>query len=263
MKISSETGENSFFYAYYILSFIFIFLPVVVLVAFSFSSAKFPRFPFEMLTLDWYRAVFANEAMVKALLRSLLLGVATGLSTCILGFLAAYNLARYKVRFKAFIQTFLILPMTISYVIIGLGLLIFFSAINIPKSLFAVWLAYTVVFLPIPVGIIYSQLGRHQVNLERAALDLGANTFKTMIYITVPLVFPAIMASFLLTFTLAWDEFIIAFFLCGFEATLPVEIWVRLRSGISPMINAVGTVVIVISMATAFLGVLFLRRRKR
>jgi len=259
MKISKT---DSFFYAYYVLSFIFILLPVVALIAFSFSSAKYPRFPFEALTLDWYREVFANEAMVKALLRSVLLGVSTGLSTSILGFLAAYNLARYRVRFKTFIQTFLMLPMTISYVIIGLGLLIFFSTVNIPKSLFAVWLAYTVTFLPIPLSIIYSQLGKQQVNLERAALDLGANTFKTMMYVTVPLVLPAILASFFLTFTLAWDEFIIAFFLCGFDATLPVEIWVRLRSGISPMINAVGTIVVAISMTTAFLAVLSFRRRK-
>ena len=259
-KSAKKLAANSAIYGYLLLALIFIFLPVVMLMVFSFNSAEVPRLPLRSFTWHWYRELFANEVIIGALVRSVLLGVFVGLTTVALGFLAAFALARYAIRFQALFQTLLTLPMTVSFTIMALGLLIFFGEVGIKKSFLALWLAHSAIFMPIPVAIIYSQLGRFQVNFERAAMDLGANIFKTMFYVTVPMILPSLIASFFLVFTLSWDEFIVAFFLLGFEVTLPVKIWFMLRAGTDPAINALGTIVFGISMGTAFIAFLIYRK---
>ena len=262
-KTSPNTiATNCLLYGYFAAAVGFVLLPVVILIIFSFSAARYSRFPIKAYSLRWYSELLGDGALIEALIRSATLGVLTGLTTTFLGFLAAYCLARYEFPFKAAYHTYLILPVTVSYTIIGLGLLIFFTKLGIAGSFGAVWLAHTALFLPIPIAIIYSQLSRYQANLERAAMDLGANTPRTLFYITLPLIAPAALASFFLTYTLSWDEFIVAFFLSGFEVTLPVKIMLMIRTGLHPTINAVGAVVFAISMGTAILGFLFFRRSR-
>ncbi|RMF93528.1 MAG: ABC transporter permease [Nitrospinota bacterium] len=261
-RVLPRSATDILFYAYFLLCFLFILLPVLVLMAFSFHSGAYPALPFRSFTLKWYVALFHDQEIVEALLRSVLVGVASGLSATLLGFLAAYSLTRSRFPWHQAIYTFLMLPVMIAYLIIGLGLLILFTLLGIPKSLFAVWLSHTVINLPISVAILYAQLGKQQANLERAAQDLGANTVQTMLYVTLPLILPAILASFFLTFTLSWDEFIIAFLVSGFDVTLPVQIWSMLRSGISPRLNAVGTLVFTISIGLALATELLLTRQR-
>ena len=249
-------------YGYFVAAVVFVLLTVGILILFSFSSARYSRFPIKGYSLRWYEELFANDALIEALVRSASLGVLCGLTSTVLGFLAAYCLARYNFPFKRAFHTFLILPATVSYTIIGLGFLIFFTQIGLAGSFTAVWVAHTALFLPIPIAIIYSQLSRYQLNLERAAMDLGASTPNTLIHITLPLIAPAALASFFLTFTLSWDEFIVAFFLSGFDVTLPVRILLMIRSGLHPTINAVGALVFVVSMGAAVLGFVFFRRSR-
>ena len=259
---TAERVTNGLLYGYLVAAVAFVLLPVAILILFSFSAARYTRFPIKAYSFKWYEQLFANDALIDALIRSAVLGVLCGLTTTLLGFLAAYCLARYEFPFKAAFHTFLILPVTVSYTIIGLGLLIFFTQIGLAGSFVAVWIAHTALFLPIPVAIIYSQLTRYQMNLERAAKDLGASTPSTLIYITLPLIAPAALASFFLTFTLSWDEFIVAFFLGGFEVTLPVKILLMIRSGLHPTINAVGALVFIVSMGAAVLAFTFFRRSR-
>jgi hypothetical protein len=129
------------------------------------------------------------------------------------------------------------------YIIIALGLLIVFNGLGIGKSLFAVGLGHVVINLPLCFAVIYSQMGEHQANVERAALDLGASEFKALIYVTVPMLWPALLAAFFIAFTLSWDEFVIAQLLSKFDVTLPVVIFSLLRTGLNPVTNAVGTFV--------------------
>ena len=260
---TTRAVTNVVAYGYFTAAVVFVLLPVAILILFSFSGARYARFPIRSYSLKWYDELFANDALIEALIRSALLGTLCGLTATFLGFLAAYCLARYPLPFKKVFHTFLILPVTVSYTIIGLGLLIFFNWMGIAGSFFAVWIAHTALFLPIPVVIIYSQLSRHLGNLERAAMDLGASTPNTLLHVTLPLVAPAALASFFLTFTLSWDEFIVAFFLSGFEVTLPVKILLMIRSGLHPTINAVGALVFVVSMGAAVLAFMFLRRSRR
>lgn len=139
--------------------------------------------------------------------------------------------------------------MTVSYLIIALGLLALLNALHMPLSLLTVGIGHVVINLPLCFAIIYAAMGDHQINIERAARDLGANDFKVMALVTAPMLMPSILAAFFLSVTFSWDEFIIAFLLSRFDVTLPVEIWSMLRSGLNPKTNAIGSLVFLASVA--------------
>ena len=248
---------------YVALVYLFIYLPVGVLVLFSFQDALLPIPPFQGPSLRWYEAVLTDFRIMDALWNSLTVAVVSSALSCILGFLAAYGLARYTVRGAGVVQWLLVAPLSVSYLIIGMGLLITFKTMGIPKSLLAVIIGHTVINLPLAFAIVYSQMGEHQANLERAARDLGAAQWQVLVLITLPLLWPALMASFFLSFTLSWDEFIIALLVSRFDVTLPVEIWSLLRSGLNPKTNAVGSLVFIVSIILVFVTefVLFGRRK--
>jgi len=235
------------------LAYLFIFLPVVVLVLFSFHDGKVPVPPFQGPTLAWYEAILGNSRLMAATGHSVLIGVVSAFLSTLLGFLAAFGLARHTVPFGAVLRWLLVLPLTVSYLIIGIGLLIALASTGLPKSLVAVVVGHVVINLPLAFAICYSQLGGHQVVFERAARDLGASEAQVLLWVTVPMIWPALFASFCLCFTFSWDEFVIAFFLSSFDVTLPVEIWSMLRTGLNPTINAAGTLVFLLSLAS-FLG---------
>ena len=180
-----------------------------------------------------------------------------------LGFLAAWGFARHHLPRSGLLRGLITLPLTVSYLIIGMGILILFNAAGIPKSLVAAGIGHVVINLPLCFAIIYSQMGEHQVNIERAARDLGAPEWKVLFLVSVPVMWPAIFASFFLSMTFSWDEFVISFLLTRFDTTLPVEIWNMLRSGLNPRTNAVGSLVFGVSILFALLLELaFLRRRR-
>jgi len=240
------TNWLSGFYAALIYGFIF--LPVAVLVLFSFQGGRFPIPPFNGPSLKWYEAVFADSKLTDALINSLVVALVSSAFACFLGFIAAYGLARFKLPASGLQRALITAPLTVSYLIIGLGLLIVFNTFGISRSLLTVGIGHVVINVPLCFAIIYSQMGAHQVNIERAARDLGAADWQVMWLITAPMLMPAIMASYFLSVTFSWDEFIIAFLLSRFEVTLPVEIWSLLRSGLNPKTNAVGSVVFLFSV---------------
>ena len=241
----------------------FIFLPVAVLVLFSFQESRVPVPPFNGPSLKWYAAVFSDDRMMDALVHSVVVALVSSLVSVVLGFLAAYALARHRVPAAGLIQGFLTAPLTVSYLIIAMGLLITFNAVGMPKSLLTIGIGHVVINLPLCFAIIYSQMGEHQANIERAARDLGAAEWQVLTLITVPILWPALFASFFLSITFSWDEFIIAFMVSRFEVTLPVEIWSMLRSGLNPKTNAVGSFVFLISIAIVLVLDLIVFRRRR
>jgi spermidine/putrescine transport system permease protein len=242
----------------------FILLPVLVLVLFSFQDGRFPIPPFEGFSLRWYQEVLADRRLIAALVNSVLVAVASSAVAMFLGFLAAYGHARFRVPGGAVQRGLLIAPLAVSYLIIGLGLLISFNALGVEKSLWTAGIGHVVINLPLCFAIIYSQMGAHQANIERAARDLGAREWQVLLLVTAPLVWPALFASFFLAMTFSWDEFIIAFLLTRFDVTLPVEIWNMLRSGLNPKTNAAGSLVFGISVLVALLlEFVVLRRRRR
>jgi spermidine/putrescine transport system permease protein len=240
----------------------FIFLPVVVLVLFSLQSTSFPIPPFTGPSLRWYDSVLADTRLTSALGNSVLVALVSSLIAAALGFLSAWGFARFTLPKAALLRGLITLPLTVSYLIIGMGLLVLFNWAGVPKSLLAAGIGHVVINLPLCFAIIYSQMGDHQINIERAARDLGAPEWKVLALITVPVMWPALFASFFLSMTFSWDEFVISFLLTRFDTTLPVEIWNLLRSGLNPKTNAVGSLVFAVSIVLAILLELLLLRRK-
>jgi spermidine/putrescine transport system permease protein len=236
-------------YAYLVAIFAFIFLPVVVLVLFSFQAGRLPVPPFDGPSLKWYAEVLANRGLMEALRNSLFVALISSSIALTLGFLAAQGLARVHLPGSVVMRGLLIAPMTVSYLIIALGLLSMFNVIGMRPSLWATGIGHVVINLPLCFAIIFAAMGDHQKNAERAARDLGASELQVVALVTAPMLKPALLAAFFLSVTFSWDEFIIAFLLTRFDVTLPVEIWSMLRSGLSPATNAIGSLVFLVSIA--------------
>lgn len=247
--------------AYLAAAYLFIFLPVGVLVLFSFQGTGLPVPPFAGPSLRWYAQVLADDRLTRALGNSLLVGALSSLAALALGFLAAYGLARHRPRGARLLEGLILAPLTVSYVIIGMGLLITFNALGMPRSLLGAGIGHVVINLPLCFAIVFSQLGERQARLERAARDLGASEPQVLLLVVVPLLWPALFAAFFLSFTLSWDEFLIAFLLTRFDVTLPVEIWSMLRTGLNPKTNAVGSLVFGLSALLVLAAELVLLRR--
>jgi len=241
----------------------FIFLPVVVLVLFSLQATSFPIPPFTGPSLRWYDAVLSDTRLTSALVNSLLVASISSATAVTLGFLSAWGFARFVLPGSGLLRGLITLPLTVSYLIIGMGLLVLFNWAGLPKSLLAAGIGHVVINLPLCFAIIYSQMGDHQINIERAARDLGAPEWKVLLLITVPVMAPAIFAGFFLSMTFSWDEFVISFLLTRFDTTLPVEIWNLLRSGLNPKTNAVGSLVFAVSIVLVVLFELTLLRRRK
>tara|TARA_B100000029_G_scaffold498556_1_gene567569 strand:- start:748 stop:1536 length:789 start_codon:yes stop_codon:yes gene_type:complete len=247
---------------YLALGFLFIYLPVVVLVLFSFQDGLLPVPPFQGPSLQWYERMLDNRRLMEALLNSIVVATLSSVVATLLGFFAAHTLARKNMRFSGAARYFLMAPITVSYLIIGMGLLVTFNLLGVSRSLFVVGIGHVIINLPLCFAIIYSQMGDHQKNIERAARDLGATDLQTLVLITAPIMRPALFAAFCIAATLSWDEFIIAFLLSRFDVTLPVTIFEMLRAGLTPEVNAAGTVVFAISITMVLIAILLSSRRK-
>jgi spermidine/putrescine transport system permease protein len=241
----------------------FIFLPVVVLVVFSFQDGRLPVPPLKGVTLNWYAEILADRDLMAALLNSLIVALISSAIALALGFLAAVALARYRLPGSALMRGVLIAPMTVSYLIIALGLMTLWKQLGLTVSLWATGIGHTIINLPLCFAILYAAMGDQQRNAERAARDLGASEARVLWHITAPMLMPSMAAAFFLSVTFSWDEFIIAFLLTRFDVTLPVEIWSMLKSGLNPKTNAIGSLVFLVSVAVLVALELTIFRKRR
>lgn len=249
-------------YFYLAACYVFILLPVAVLILFSFQDGRLPVPPFNGPTLQWYKAAIANDRLMAALGHSLMVGIVSSALSVVLGFLAAYGISRYDFRGRRLVQGVIILPLAVSYLLVGMGLLVALSSLGFGPSLAVVIIGHVVINMPLAFAICLAQLGEHQRKIEWAARDLGASTWHVLTAVTMPMIAPALIAAFCLCFTLSWDEFIIAFLVTRFDVTLPVVIWSMLRGGLNPQTNAVGSFIFICSILL-FVAVELLLFRKR
>ena len=254
---------KTFSAVYLVLAFGFIYLPVGALVLFSFQDGTLPVPPFDGPSTRWYAVVLSDDDLTGALANSLLVAGFSAALSVALGFLAAYGLARFALPGSVLMRSVLIAPITVSYLIVGLGLLIMVQRLGLGVSLWTVGIGHVVINLPLCFAILYASMGAQQESAERAARDLGASEAQVVWLVTVPMLTPAILAAFFLSVTLSWDEFIIAFLLSRFDVTLPVEIWSLLRSGLSPRLNAVGSFVFLVSVTAVLILEIFVFRKRR
>jgi spermidine/putrescine transport system permease protein len=243
--------------------YLFVLAPIFVVVVFSFNEARFAALPWRGFTLDWYQQVFDSRAIMSAVRHSVLVGLAVATTACALGFFGAYGLARWQTRLTGPISLTLLSPLAVPWLFLGLGLLIFLTQIGVSRGLGAVFLGHTVFAAPMSVLIIRARIAALPRAQEEAAWDLGAKPLRAMMHVVLPQARPGIAAAFLLSFTLSFDEFIMAWFLSRFDVTLPVHIWGLIRSGINPTINAIGTLVFTVSITLAVVAQALIRGRRR
>jgi len=238
-----------------ILVYLFLWIPTVVLVIFSFSNNKF-GIKWEGFTLEWYGDIITNVGIRNALRMSLTVAVITVVVATIIGTITAYGLYKYKFRGKKFLRTSILLPITVPYVVTGGALLVFFTRIvHIPLGYISIIIAHVTFSAPLATFVVLGRMGRIDWTLEEASADLGANVLTTWRKVTLPVLLPAIMASAALIFPWSFDDFTVTYFVTGIgTTTLPIYVFSQLRYGATSVINTIGTIFVVLPV----LGILIM-----
>jgi spermidine/putrescine transport system permease protein len=236
--------------AYAILVYAFLYFPIVVLVVYSFNGSGVGGFPPTGWTLDWYRQLFEDASLWDAVLNSAIVAAIAVAISLGLGLPAALALDRAEFPGKALFRRLVLLPLILPGIITGLSLLMLFVGIGMKLSLVTITLGHGTALISVATTEIFAGLQKLERAQEEASLDLGANHWKTFWRITFPNLRVSLIAAGLLIFTLSLDEIAVSFFLIGRDNTLPLEIWSRLRRGITPEINAISTLILAFSIAT-------------
>ena len=214
---------------YYFSLIVLLYLPIALLFLFSINASLSLSFPVKQLTFDWYRKLFDAEPVLRAARNSLVVALGSSLAATLLGTMVSILMLRYKFRGQNILVALSVLPLVVPYVVLGVALLILFSALHIDRSLLTVGVAHTVVALPYTLLIISSRLAGFDASIEEAAMDLGADYPTTLRRILLPLIFPAMVSAWLTAFTVSFDEFALALFLSGTQPTFPVYLFSQLR----------------------------------
>jgi len=245
----SQSG-SSWLLAHAAVVFAFLYLPIAVLIIYSFNGPGVGGFPPRDLTLDWYRTLFTDGAIWDSVLNSLQVALAAMLISLIFGIPAALALDRAQFPGKALFRRLVLLPLILPGIITGLSLLMLFNLASVKLGLLTVMLGHGTALISVATTEVFAGLQKLDRAQEEASLDLGANYWQTFWRITVPNLKLPIIGAALLIFTLSMDEIAVSFFLIGRDNTLPLEIWGRLRRGITPEINAISTIIFVFSLVT-------------
>jgi spermidine/putrescine transport system permease protein len=250
MSRSSQRASAPFLKAYAFLVYAFLYLPIIVLVVYSFNGGGVGGFPPHGWTLSWYRELGSDGPLWDSVLNSLIVAFAAVAISLSLGLPAALALDRSEFPGKAAFRRIVLLPLILPGIITGLSLLTLFVGIHMNLSLLTITLGHGTALISVATTEIFAGLQKLDRRQEEASLDLGANHWKTFWRITLPNLRVSMIAAALLIFTLSLDEIAVSFFLIGRDNTLPLEIWSRLRRGITPEINAISTLILLFSIVT-------------
>ncbi|MDE5898385.1 MAG: ABC transporter permease [Treponemataceae bacterium] len=231
---------------------LFLFVPLFFIIIYSFNESKGAEFTAP--SLIWYKKlIFESSALWQSLLNSIIVAVSSAAVSTILGTAASIGVNWYKFRGRKFIQTLTYLPMVLPEVIVGISMLIFFSGIKIPLGLFTIFAAHTTFCLPFVFLMVNARLDEFDYSIIEAAHDLGATELGTMFKVVIPAIMPGILSGFMMAVTMSLEDFVITFFVAGpGSTTLPLYVYSMIRFGVSPVINALSCVMILLTCAVAF-----------
>jgi spermidine/putrescine transport system permease protein len=237
-------------HSYFLILVVFLYAPLVVLVIFAFNDSTVPTLPLSGFTTRWFHQAFSNTDLTGSARRSLELAALDGVLATLLGVLAAAGLAARRVFLRGAITTILLLPLVVPYIVLAVGLVILLHQLNITTSLTAVLAGHVVISLPYSVLVILPRLRLLDASINDAARDLGASDLTAFVLVTLPLLAPALASSFLIAFTISFDEFAIASFLApAGSPTFPVFVYTGARTPqLQPEVIAVGSIVVAASL---------------
>ena len=246
----NRSNSSNLFSRIYLFSIVvFLYLPILVMILMSFNTSKFYQLPIDW-TFDWYVELAGNKKLLKAGWNSLFVAIVSTIISSVLGTCVAYAFFRFDFKGKRFLQILLLPPITIPWLIIGTSMLIFFFWVGIGRGLFPMILGHVALSIPYVVIVVGARMKTFDIALEESARSLGASPFQTFFKVTLPWIFPGFLAASLFAFAVSLDQFVISYFLATpGERTLPVEIYTAIRKGFTPEINAISTIIILLSMS--------------
>ena len=241
--------KNSKLSRFYLgLIFVLMYLPIAVVIVFSFNESKFPV-RFTGFSLKWYQELFSDSAMIEALGNSLFLGVVSCFVSAVIGTLGAVGLSRIHWKTKGILEYISILPLMIPEIILGMVLMAFFYMMNLPFGMLTLLIGHTVFCVPYILMEVKARLAGMDPSLEEAARDLGAGPFRAFWDIILPLIMPAVMSGSLLAFAMSMDDVVISIFINGPRlSTLPIKVYTQIKTGVTPEVNALCTIMLAVTL---------------
>jgi len=225
--------------------FLFLYLPLIILILYSFNDSRI-NVGWVGFTLKWYRVLFSDQLLIDAAIHSLLIALIASVVSVILGTLAGVALHKYKIPF---LSSLVMVPIAAPELLVGVSLLLFFLLINFTLGFASIVLAHTAFCLSFVAIAVKTRMHGMDDSLIDAARDLGASPTKAFFLVLIPTILPGIIAGGLMAFTLSLDDFVITFFTAGVGAsTLPLAIYSMLKMGVTPEVNAVSTMIILITL---------------
>ncbi|NLJ10416.1 MAG: ABC transporter permease [Treponema sp.] len=242
----------SFSQTMFMATIVFLFLPLFVLILYSFNGSK--GMGWTGFSLVWYEKLFFNSAdLWRAFGNSALIALASAATATVIGTLGAIGVNWYEFKLKKYIQGITFLPMILPEIIIGVSLLIFFAGVGLKLGLFTIYIAHTTFNLPFVYIMVMARLDEFDYSIIEAAHDLGANERQTLLKVIIPMSMPGIVSGFLTAVTLSLEDFVITFFVSGpGSTTLPLYVYSAIRFGVSPVINALSVIMILGTVVLAF-----------
>ena len=232
------------------------YLPILLVIIYSFNESKISSV-WSGLSLKWYRELFRDRALIEALVNSLILASLSSLAAAVIGTLGAVGMSRSKLKINSVAEYISTLPIMIPEIILGIVFLIFFSLLGLPFGMTTLVIAHTAFCIPYVFLLVKARLAGMDKSLTEAARDLGASGFRAFLDITLPLILPAIASGILLSFAMSLDDVVISIFVTGVNTnTLPMKIYTQLKTGVTPKINALCTLLFLLTLV---LGLLSLR----
>ena len=236
------------------LVFMFLFLPIFVLVVFSFNTSRL-NIVFEGFTLYWYVELFRNPMLLESLWNTLLVAIISTAVSTVIGTVSSYALKKFDFPGKKFINELLYIPVVIPEIVLGISLLCIYAFMKIELGMFTLILSHITFSIPFVIVNVNSVLDTMNPNLEEAASDLGASKLKTFFYVVLPSLIPGILSGAQLAFTLSLDDVVISYFTAGPDSnTLPLQVFSMIKTGVTPDVNALITLLLLIIFGTLFIS---------
>ena len=256
--------KNSKFAAFYMgVIFLLMYIPIAVVIVFSFNESKLPV-SFTGFSLKWYRQLFADSDMLEALRNSLVLGVLSCGISAVIGTFGAVGLSRIHWKTKGALEYISILPLMIPEIILGMVLMAFFYMLGLPFGMLTLLIGHTVFCVPYILMEVKARLVGMDPSLEEAARDLGAGAFRAFLDVTLPLIMPAVISGSLLAFAMSMDDVVISIFVNGPRiSTLPIKVYTQLKTGVTPEINALCTIMLAVTLLVLLIRSIFARRKNK
>ncbi len=241
---------------------VFLLSPLLLVILFSFNTSALTSFPLSGFTLDWYRRLIANESFWPALNNSLVIGAAVAILSVTVGTMAALALVRMGFRQSDRLMSLLAAPMMMPALIIGIALLVFFKRfLDIPLGLPTVILGHLVIVQPFVIAILHARLSTFDWSLVESARDLGASPMRAFLTITLPIIQSTMIGAALIALSVSLDDFVITFLTIGAGNTLPTMVWGLVRTSLDPTINALATLLLVLSIGSTIVALSVSRYR--